>query len=287
MRIITPQNEIVNLKSRDVVQLQCYNCNDSYHHAKHRFQSYHQKWKSTGKLTGCFCSHKCSVDYFHKNCTIEKKCDFCFNSFERNIKQCNKSEKHFCSQSCSAKYWNGIRYPIKNRKLAKKRIPKIPVELECSNCSKLFYRKYLQPNKTKKRFCSKSCQAIYANKNWNRSSRFGINKSRCETILKDIILKSFPDLEILENNRTIVTGGLELDLFIPSKKVAIELNGPCHFIPLFGSEELQKTQHKDLLKIKYCQENNIKFFVVNIMGIKNQTNTLTEVFDNQIKPHLV
>jgi hypothetical protein len=283
MKIITPTDEITKLKSRELVQLECYNCGSTYQHTKHRFMCY----KRNGGLCGCFCSIKCSGEYEHKMKTSVITCDHCNKSVIKFHREIVKSKVHFCSRSCSARYWNNIRHPLENRKVVKKRIPQQPSELKCSNCDESFFRKYVKPNHNKKRFCSKSCQAIYANKTWNRSTRFGMNKSRCETLLRDIILKSFPELEIDENNRSVVTGGLELDLYIPSKRVAIELNGPCHYIPLFGSTELQKTQNKDLLKIKYCQDNQIKLFVVNVMGVKNQLKTLSDVFESQIKPHLL
>lgn len=205
---------------------------------------------------------------------------------QRDLKN---SQKHFCSSSCSAKYWNAIKWPIENRHIPVPYRPAEKVELICSTCFKKFirYKSSLQSVIHGCRFCSPSCQAIYANKTWNRKPRFGINKSRCETILKNIILKEFPSLDIKENDRTIVPNSLELDIYIPSKNLAIELNGPCHYIPMFGSNELNKTQNKDLLKMKFCQDNNIKLFVINVMGIKNQQQMLQEVFDKQIKSHLL
>jgi hypothetical protein len=56
---------------------------------------------------------------------------------------------------------------------------------------------------------------------------------------------------------------------------------------MFGNNELNKTQNKDILKMKFCQDNNIKLFVINVMGVKNQRQMLQEVFNTQIKEHLI
>ena len=90
----------------------------------------------------------------------------------------------------------------------------------------------------------------------------------------NIILNEFPNLQIIENDRTTIKGGLEIDLHIPSKNVAIELNGPCHYIPIFGTKELEKTQNKDLIKqqntseliMKYLTSIDILFTIENDKG---------------------
>ena len=40
----------------------------------------------------------------------------------------------------------------------------------------------------------------------------------------------------------------ELDLFIPELKVAIEIDGPAHFFPIWGEEALQKNIRSDIQK---------------------------------------
>ena len=271
------------MKTRDLVILECLKCKTHYKSRKKNVLEY----LKMGGLNGSFCSAKCASS--DRKTSIKTQCSYCKKEIIKIKNQFEKSNTHFCSSSCSAKYWNNIYHPIENRKIIIPKKPAEKVELICATCSKIFikYKSALQPIVNNVRFCSRSCQAIYANKTWNRSPRFGINKSRCETILKNIILVSLPNLNIKENDRTIIPNGLELDLYIPEKNVAIELNGPCHFIPLFGDVELQKTQNKDLIKMKYCQDNNIKLFIINVMGVRNQQQMLQETFDNQLKPHLI
>jgi very-short-patch-repair endonuclease len=56
----------------------------------------------------------------------------------------------------------------------------------------------------------------------------------------------------------IVNEKLEVDIFIPGLKTAIEIDGPSHFFPIWGEERLQKQQMSDaqkqglLLNNGYC-----------------------------------
>lgn len=47
----------------------------------------------------------------------------------------------------------------------------------------------------------------------------------------------------------LVSGSkLEVDLFLPEIKTAIEIDGPGHFLPIWGEEKLQKQQSSDIIK---------------------------------------
>ena len=41
---------------------------------------------------------------------------------------------------------------------------------------------------------------------------------------------------------------LEIDILLPSRKVVIEVDGPTHFLPIWGDENLEKTQASDIKK---------------------------------------
>ena len=41
---------------------------------------------------------------------------------------------------------------------------------------------------------------------------------------------------------------LEVDLFLPNAKIAIEVDGPAHFLPIWGEENLQKRVKSDAIK---------------------------------------
>lgn len=48
---------------------------------------------------------------------------------------------------------------------------------------------------------------------------------------------------------------LEVDLFIPELRTAIEIDGPAHFLPIWGEEKLQKQQAADLVKQGILMDN--------------------------------
>lgn len=53
----------------------------------------------------------------------------------------------------------------------------------------------------------------------------------------------------VEMHKTIIpTENLEIDLFLPSIKTIIEVDGPSHFLPIWGEEKLNKQMNADLRK---------------------------------------
>ena len=56
--------------------------------------------------------------------------------------------------------------------------------------------------------------------------------------------------------------GLEVDVAIPSLKLAIEWNGIVHFKPIYGQTKLDKVQDKDAEKLKIAANKNINLIVI-------------------------
>ena len=55
--------------------------------------------------------------------------------------------------------------------------------------------------------------------------------------------------EVIFHKRGVVSNEkLEVDLFIPSIKTAIEIDGPAHFLPIWGEENLQRHIRADAQK---------------------------------------
>lgn len=58
------------------------------------------------------------------------------------------------------------------------------------------------------------------------------------------------DIPVIFHKKGLVGNpNLEVDIFIPSYNTAIEIDGPTHFLPIFGQERLDKTIHSDREKI--------------------------------------
>ncbi len=62
----------------------------------------------------------------------------------------------------------------------------------------------------------------------------------------------------------------------------IEYDGIQHFVPKFGEENFKKTQYHDMLKTKFCEENNINLARIKYKRIYNQ-----EKFTNYVEDELV
>lgn len=73
------------------------------------------------------------------------------------------------------------------------------------------------------------------------------NGSMTENYLRDKLREAgymvrFHPKDIIPDN------GLEVDLFLPELSTAIEIDGPAHFLPIWGEESLRKHQEADLMK---------------------------------------
>lgn len=61
---------------------------------------------------------------------------------------------------------------------------------------------------------------------------------------------------------------MSLDIYIPSLKLAFELNGIFHYKPIFGNDKLTKTQNNDNKKLQACLEQNIELCVIDVSSQK-------------------
>jgi hypothetical protein len=197
---------------------------------------------------------------------IEIHCKNCDRSILRNVSMLNVDKKRgrklqFCSYKCSGSYYS---------KLSK-------LNICCTNCAKIFTRKLgeissnKRNTKTNNQFCSKSCSAIFNNKTRKKSRR-----SKAESLLYTLIKNEFPNLEVINNDRSFLDG-YELDIFIPSIKLAVEWNGIVHFQPIYGQEKLDKIQEIDSIKCKLAELKGINLIV--IPDLKSTKNYVNEVFD--------
>ena len=148
----------------------------------------------------------------------------------------------FCSQKCKHKY------NTKNNNIF----------TFCSTCNKhiKIVKSVFNKSKTKRFFCSKSCAATYNNKLKRKSRR-----SKIEAKFYNLLVKEFPNLSILANDKTMLDG-LETDIAIPSLSLAIEWNGIVHFKPIYGQTKLDKIQNKDAEKLKIASNKNINLIVI-------------------------
>lgn len=93
-------------------------------------------------------------------------------------------------------------------------------------------------------------------KRGNHSTSCGNHGNLSETELRGRIQKEFPDtIKAKRGFFKCFNSLMELDIYIPSLKVAIEYDGFVHFKPVFGGKEgFEKVKIRDKLKNKYCKD---------------------------------
>ena len=212
------------------------------------------------KITNIFkCSQKefdnsKSRDLITLNCTM---CNMTYKRSKKNI--LDTFTRHniypkYCSQKCSANF--------------KKQ--QATIETICCNCNKPIIKLLNQSLKYSKNFCSNSCKGSFINKNKTK----GIRRSKLEIYLEEKLTELYPTFEILYSNKTTI--GSELDIYIPSLKLAFEVQGIFHYEPIYGQEKLEQIQKNDKLKKETCLSKEIDLVLIDISKLKRCTvNTVT------------
>lgn len=88
------------------------------------------------------------------------------------------------------------------------------------------------------------------------------NRSLAEQLIIDRLKFYFKKLPVLPNDKTAIKK--ELDIYLPTLKIAIECDGPCHTFPIYGEETLIKTQERDAKKDILCEQIGIKLIRIKL-----------------------
>ncbi len=177
--------------------------------------------------------------------TISVPCFQCGKYFEQDVKYQNENEKlnqnNYCSRRCVG---------------AGKKVTRL--QISCSQCSKPLEttERLFKKSKTKRFFCNSSCAGTYHNTHKTK----GIRRSKLEKFIEENLPTDFPSLTFKFNE--IETVGMELDIFCTDLNLAIEVNGACHYKPIFGQEAFMKTTKADVKKKRLCEENGVNLFVL-------------------------
>ena len=178
------------------------------------------------------------------------QCHHCFKTFylmKKKIKWILKNsitKGKFCSKYC---------YGQSNLKMQ---------NIKCMNCGAITQKKLSEIQGSKNNFCSQSCSAVYNNKHKTKGNR----RSKLEQWIEKNLINQYPNLEIHFNRKDTINS--ELDIYIPSIKLAFELNGIFHYEPIYGQEKLNKIQNNDHRKFQACAENNISLCVIDTCSLK-------------------
>ena len=179
------------------------------------------------------------------------ECPHCHNNFRRtkNVIQ-SKLGKHnnektiFCSHKC-----------FSEELITKQKV-------NCLQCNASFEKMPNQISKHPNHFCSKSCAAKYNNTHKTKGNR----RSKLEVWLEAQLTARYLALDIKYNLKEITN--TELDIYIPSLKLAFELNGIFHYEPIYGSEKLASIQNNDNRKFQACLEKHIELVIIDTSSQK-------------------
>lgn len=97
--------------------------------------------------------------------------------------------------------------------------------------------------------------------------------SRLEKFLRTGLTKAGFSIEY-HKKHLVANEKLHLDLFIPSLKTAIEIDGPAHFIPIWGEESLKKHQKADREKTGLL--NTSGFYLIRVKNLRKQVSAKLE-----------
>lgn len=184
---------------------------------------------------------------------VDIKCDYC-NKYFRKWRSSLGKKLNFCCKDCN------VNYHVKM--------------IECGNCKKSVrkMRNEFMGSKSGFIFCSKSCAAIYNNTHKTTGNR----RSKLESWIEKQLIDIFPNLNIFFNDKTSINS--ELDIYIPSLKIAFELNGIFHYEPIYGKDKLDKIKNNDVSKTKLCHENSIDLCIIDTSHQKRFTEKSSQEF---------
>lgn len=239
-------------------------------------------------------------------------CENCGKEFEVDWRKGNhKDYPRFCSRSCAnSRKWSNDH----NVKLSKKMkgyhfgmaVGGIPLTEEhknkISNSNKKHEDSYYQgicewchkpidlKNKKNKEgirhFCNGTCRNLFlnANKEIGYGSHLGYQVSKWELQFRELLDKYHIYYE--SNKRDLIPSKYEIDIWIPNKKMAIELNGIWHYDPKvynYNMEKFNKRIQKDKIKEKEVKELGYTFIVFKDNEIENKE----KFFEEFIKQNLL
>lgn len=208
---------------------------------------------------GRFCSAVCRRDHFFPH---NATCAECSKSFRRAEADIAEVEHTFCSHRCSATFYNRQRWaevrkgrvPVSKRGRKQvvyvaweARTPRSPKPLnQCKTCGQ---------DTRNKSYCNGTCR----NKALNPLIKG--QRSKAEKALVCALSAAYPAWTLVENDRVLLDG-LELDLYIPEIRLAIEWNGIFHYEPIRGQDGLERIMCKDNRKVELCRERGIELIVI-------------------------
>ena len=249
-------------------EVRCSNCNKSIYRCNYT--------RNDNKTNIYFCDMKCKSSYYQK---INKVvCVICNKKFYKNSAEQKRSPTHCCSIECRNDYNNKrIKINCKNCDKILHRPPSLirgknnifcskechdefqdnKVQVECEKCGKKVFKSPIYIKRNRHHFCTPQC-----------FSRYKFKESYVESQFEELVKKL--NIKYDRNNRSVI-GPLELDFYFPDINFAVEINGACHYKPIYGEDGLKKQKERDSRKRKKCKNLGITLRIVKPGDCKIET----------------
>src|SRR5688500_3957754 len=135
-----------------------------------------------------------------------------------------------------------------------------------------------------------------AKENWGKRSKQDLKKmtdaansairkaakegSKAEKFISEIIEKE--GYSVSRHRRDVIKNdNLELDLYVPDLSLVIEIDGPSHFLPIWGEDSLKKTISADTEKSGLVLQNGLVLLRIKYMA-KNFTVQVKHKIQNKV-----
>jgi YHS domain-containing protein len=253
--------------------VECLNCKKEVYRTE-----YHLSKNLTGEF---FCSNACKSKYHKRAYVVE--CVICSKQFEKVPADQKRYPVHCCSIECRSEYNDrrelhccdecGKEFNRPPSVVAGKtnlfcsqachdKFQDAKVELVCEICSKKFRVSPVYAKRNEHHFCSNDCKGkfvvngkVFESEFEKLAAPLGVNFIKNDRLtLMQSLPHRFP-------NKTFA---LELDFYFPDLRFAVEINGPPHFVPIYGLDPLRKRQIRDRRKKRLCKEAGIKLRTVKV-----------------------
>ena len=196
-------------------------------------------------------------------------CSVCGKKYTQNRKP---KEISRCS-SCQ-KIDNGKLYYERNKEKIKVYNSTESRKLKKKISNRKYVRSHLEQLSVKaKEYYAKNREHLLSRSEAYRRSRGELpnGMSGTEEIASNILQNFFPNILMLSKDRATIknpiTGMfLELDFYFPQLKLAIELNGPTHYLPIYGKEKFERQKRNDRIKRECCRDLGIHLIEISLMS---------------------
>lgn len=243
--------EYQQANKKDKLPCECEYCHEVFYKTKETISNVlkYSSWRTYAR----FCSQKCFQSYKTKAQNILVTCIVCGKEFTKRKSAAKITERHFCSRKCFHQQ------------------PKIKRRHFCLYCEQEFIPLSKRLS-THKEFCSKTCAGKYQAEH----KTHGGSRSKLEKWIELQLNNLYPNLRILYNDRLTIRA--ELDIYVPSLKLAFELNGIFHYEPIYGADVLSKIQNNDQRKFQACIEAGIELCIIDNTSMKVFNETKAYIF---------